>query len=186
MATSAAAAQLCKLAWRRGNKQHGTGILVFECVSGCVSVSVILHACVGLGEGWVHAAASAILVVMVVITAGVKSSKYCLCITSRGAHTHTRVASCLSTGRVCRRGGGWVGEGAAMGGLCVFADRLCMLRLCKRPWLQLLVVWMCPHEASRVANIDPISSHDHSNSHWGRKTCLWKADSKEIGGRMGG
>ena len=79
-----------------------------------------------------------------------------------------------------------MGEGAAMDGVCVFADRLRMLRLCKRPWLQLLVVWMCPHEASRVANIDRISSHDQGNRHWGRKTCLWKADSIEIGGRMGG
>ena len=60
-------------------------VFLCACVSGCVRVSVISHACVGLGEGWVHAAASAILVVMMVIT-GVKSSKYCLCISSRGAH----------------------------------------------------------------------------------------------------
>jgi len=36
-------------------------------------------------KGTCAAAASAILVVMMVIT-GVKSSKYCLCISSRGAH----------------------------------------------------------------------------------------------------
>ena len=106
MATSAAAAQLCKLAWRRGDKEHGTGILVCVCVSSCVRVSVISHACVGLGEGWVHAAASAILVVMVVITAGVKSSKYCLCITSRGAHTHTREAVYLPVGSAGDGAGG--------------------------------------------------------------------------------
>ena len=73
-----------------------------------------------------------------------------------------------------------------MDGVCVFADRLRMLRLCKRPWLQLLVVWMCPHEASRVANIDRISSHDHSNRNWRRKMCLRAADRMEIGVWEGG
>lgn len=78
-------------------------VFVHECVF------VFSDACVGLGEGCGHAAASAILVVMVVIT-GVKSSKYCLCITSRGALTHTREAIYLPVGSEGNGAGGWIGR----------------------------------------------------------------------------